>query len=168
MIQSQRVSQLCVPSVEVRATEVDDHTSDTVCVGSLSGHSSVPDIVEMTPTPTVPSFEEVQTSATFELSLSGLDDVDLEVTIRLRAVVMRSPPAFLKGAHRSATRVALDEMDAAREGDDVRCIRAWKLFLLPRLLLLSLLGGGPISKGRLGQRSEVSARGDLGFIVGRE
>ena len=49
---------------------------------------------------------------------------------------MKSPPKFLRGAYRSAIRVALTEADlgyAAR--DELRVTRSWKLFLLlPRML----------------------------------
>ena len=48
---------------------------------------------------------------------------------------MRSPPAFLKGMHKSAIRVALTEFQQAGRDETRRC-RAWKLFLLiPRMLI---------------------------------
>ena len=73
----------------------------------------------------------------FATSLSRLDTFDLEEVFHRRALLMKSPPAFLKGAFRSAMRLALGELDSARDSNDpTRAIRAWKLFpLLPRLLL---------------------------------
>ena len=50
---------------------------------------------------------------------------------------MKSQPKFLRGAYRSAIRVALTEADhGIAVGDEVRLCRAWKLLLLlPRMLL---------------------------------
>ena len=59
---------------------------------------------------------------------------------------MKSPPKFLRGAYRSAIRVAMTEADlgyAAR--DELRVTRSWKLFLLlPRMLLHKPVRGGLI------------------------
>ena len=55
------------------------------------------------------------------------DVVDIHVT---RDIWCR-PPTFLKGAYRSAMRLALSEAVAGhRVGDEARISRAWKLFLL--------------------------------------
>ena len=70
-------------------------------------------------------------------ALESLDGVDVSALMRCRAVVMKSHPKFLRGAFRSAIRLALDEANAAsRAHDERRQCRAWKLFLLaPRMVL---------------------------------
>ena len=74
---------------------------------------------------------------------------------------MKAPPAFLKGAYRSAMRFALEEADAARErGHNITLERAWKLFLLlPRLLLQRPPRGGNVPKCRLQERFAAFAAG---------
>ena len=77
--------------------------------------------------PKLPTFpiEEVRISAECTTSISLLDTVNLEEVFRHRALLMRSPPAFLIGAYRSAMRLALGELDSARHSNDpARSIRA--------------------------------------------
>ena len=70
-------------------------------------------------------------------ALLFLDEIDLVPIFKRRACIMKAPPTFLKGAYRSAMRLALSEAEAGhRAGDESRKSRAWKLFLLlPRILL---------------------------------
>ena len=88
----------------------------------------------------------------FQAAFASLDDVDLQLEFQSRCCLMRSPPAFLRGAYKSAMRVALTEHQ--RAGEDVtRRTQAWKLFLLiPRLLLFRPARGGLLPKGQLQER----------------
>ena len=69
-------------------------------------------------------------------AMSSLDEVDGMVLLRRRAVVMRSPPRFMRGAYKSVLRFTLQASAAKATGDEQQHCRAWKLFLLaPRILL---------------------------------
>ena len=58
-------------------------------------------------------------------AIACLDGVDFIVMFKTRAHVMKSPPKFLRGAYKSAMRVALREWEAGTEvGDEVRRCRA--------------------------------------------
>ena len=100
-------------------------------------------------------------------TLQGLDDVDLEAEFCTGVCVMKSPPAFLRGHCKSATRFALSESDRARDRNDpVGATRAWKLFLLiPRLLLHRPARGGNIPKCRLKDRFTAFAAGHRGGLL---
>ena len=88
--------------------------------------------VEVAPLP----FELPQREAIVR-GFASLDAFELSGIFRRRAVVMRSVPWVLKGAFRSALRIAMEEAVAGLEAfDEVRQDRAWKLFLLlPQVLL---------------------------------
>ena len=109
--------------------------------------------VEVPPLP----FELPQREAAFELS--GI--------FRRRAVVMRSVPWVLRGAFRSALRIAMEEAVAGLEAfDEVRQDRAWKLFwLLPRMLLHRLAKGGLVPRAKLVERFAQFARGQWADLV---
>ena len=95
---------------EAMGTQIDDpasDSSDTESVGSGSSCSAQPDGGEVAPTLPI---DEVSISAEFATSLSRLDTLDLEEVFHHRALLMKSPPAFLKGAYRSAMRLALGEI----------------------------------------------------------
>ena len=79
----------------------------------------------------------------------------------LPAVVMKSPPKFLRGAYRAAMRIALKEIIAGETlSDEVRQTRGWKLFLLlPRMLLFRPPRGGLISRQRLFDRFTLFNQG---------
>ena len=97
---------------EAMGTPIDDpasDSSDTESVGSGSSCSAQPDGGEVAPTLPI---DEVSISDEFETSLSQLDTLDLEEVFHHRALLMKSPPAFLKGAYRSAMRLALGELDS--------------------------------------------------------
>ena len=68
----------------------------------------------------------------------------------------------MKGAYRSAMRVALTEIDQGRsDGDASRSSRGWKLFLLlPRLLLHKPPRGGQVPKKQLQRRFESFTEGE--------
>ena len=70
--------------------------------------------------------------------LASLDTVDMCHLFSMRAVVMKSPPKFLRGAYRSALRIALREIcEGAAQHDQTRQTRGWKLLvLLPRMAVL--------------------------------
>ena len=77
------------------------------------------------------AWDEVIVNRATRAGFACLDRVDLVSLFQLRASVMKSPPKFLRGAYRSAIRVALTEADlgyAAR--DELRVTRSWKFLLL--------------------------------------
>ena len=76
-------------------------------------------------------------SPAIRASLRSLDHVDVAHLFKLRAVVMKSPPKFVRGAYCAAMRVALEEIEEGfqTQSEERQC-RGWKLFLLlPRMLL---------------------------------
>ena len=81
---------------------------------------------------------------------------------------MKSPPKFLRGACRSAIRVALAETDhGIAAGDEVRLCRAWKLLLLlPRMLLHKPARGGLIPKEKLKERFNFFSQGRWEDLLG--
>ena len=87
-------------------------------------------------------------------ALESLDSIDLREVFVRKAVVMKVPPRFLKGAYCAALRMAMIEVRHGRlDGDVERQLRGWKLFLLvPRLLLHRPARGGLISKSKLRER----------------
>ena len=67
-------------------------------------------------------------------ALRSLDEVDVQHLFRDRAVVIKSLPSLIRGAYKSAMRMALWEAaDRASARDEVGLCRAWKLFLLLRV-----------------------------------
>ena len=95
--------------------------------------------------------EEVQVGPRLREAFRSLDGVDVGHLFSMRAVLMKSPPAFVKGAYWAGLRVALREILQGREhSDDARSARGWKLLLLlPRMLLFRPPRGGLIPKQRL-------------------
>ena len=75
---------------------------------------------------------------------------------------MKAPPAFFRGAYRSAMRVALQEIVSGVELDNpTRITRGWKLFtLLPCLLLTKPPRGGKVTKNKLLERVQKFASGE--------
>ena len=106
--------------------------------------------------------EEVQLGRVLREALRSLDGVDVGHLFSMRAVLMKSPPAFVKGAYRAGLRIALKEIiQGIERGDEVRSWRGWKLFLLvPRMLLFRPPRGGLIPKQRLLDRFQMFARGE--------
>ena len=73
----------------------------------------------------------VNPSRVLREAMGSLDEMDGMVLLRRRAVVMQSPPKFMRSAYKSVLRFALQEASAAKAtGDEQRYCRAWKLFLL--------------------------------------
>ena len=145
-----------------------DHMSDTQSVDSRGGHSDFegdPDS-EVAPAPDpVPAITGhlENLSASFE----WLASVDLESVFSQRACVMKAVPGFMRGAYRSAMRLALAEIDEGRAHNmNLRMSRGWKLFLLlPRLLLFRPPRGGKIPKAQLHRRFEAFARGEWASLM---
>ena len=114
---------------------------------SREGHSDCEGDQDPVPTsdpplpPVASQLERV--SASFEWLASG----DLESLFAKRAC-LKAVPRFMKGAYRSAMRIALAEIDEGRSHHAIlRASRGWKLFLLlPRLLLHRSPRGGKIPK----------------------
>ena len=101
------------------------------------------------------------------MGMASLDGVNLAEIFKQRARVMRSVPLFLKGAFRSAMRVALEEAQCARDRNDSnRDTRAWKLFLLlPRMLLSRPLRAGRIPRMQLEERFQKFSAGQWAELI---
>ena len=96
----------------------------------------------------------------FQAAFASLDAIDLKAEFRYRPCLMRSPPGFLRGAYKTAMRVALTEFHQAGQ-DETRRRRAWTLFLLlPRLLLFRPARGGLLPKGQLQERFNRFTHGE--------
>ena len=115
------------------------HTSDTESIESRGGISDMEGEVEVASVPEPLVLVIVAPVERFNRSFEWLAGVDLEAVFSQRPSLMNSVPGFLKGAYRSALRVALTDGDASRS------FRGWKLFfLLPRLLLRKPPRGGQV------------------------
>ena len=103
----------------------------------------------------------------FNRSFEWLAGVDLEAVFSQRPSLMKSVPGFMRGAYRSAMRVALTEIDQGRsDGDSSRSSRGWKLFLLlPQLLLHKPPRGGQVPKKQLQRRFESFTDGDWAHLL---
>ena len=108
-----------------------------------------------------PVVGEVRESAAFREAFRSLGTVDIGRICSRRAAVMRSPPQFLRGAYRSAIRVAMKEIAyGVDHSDERRQIRGWKLFfLLLRLLLFRPHRGGNLPKKNLEERFRMFTEG---------
>ena len=95
------------------------------------------------------------------MGMANLDGVNIIEIFKQRARVMRIVPLFLKGAFRSAMRVALEEAQCARDrNDDIKDTRAWKLFLLlPRMLLSRPPCGGRVPRKQLEEQFQKFSAG---------
>ena len=100
------------------------HTSDTESFQSRGGISDMEGEVEVASVlePPVPII--VAPVERFNRSFEWLAGVDLEVVFSQRPSLMKSVPGFMRGACRSAMRVALTEIDQGRsDGDSSRSSR---------------------------------------------
>ena len=95
-------------------------------------------------------------------AFTSLDAVCLTDTFEQRARVMRSVPFVMRGAFRSALRIALQEIVHGAEAHcEVRTVRGWKLLLLlPRMLIYRGHRGGPIPRKQLETRLRQFENGD--------
>ena len=100
-------------------------------------------------------------SGAFRDALRGLGQIDVVHFFSVRAVVMKSPPKFVRGAYNAAMRIALQEIEAGFQSqNEERQSRGWKLFLLlPRMLLFRPHRGSLIPKQRLLDRFLLFSRG---------
>ena len=143
--------------------EVDEfstHSDEAVTVAGEAPEFEV----EAVPIPVA----DVNPTRVLREALRSLDGVDVMPLIRCRAVVMRSPPAFVRGAYKSILRFALQEASEANAAhNEQRLCRAWKLFLLvPRMLLFRSARGGLIPKNQLRGRFDRFARGEwIGLLI---
>ena len=85
----------------------------------------------------------------FTASFEWLASVDMEFLFTQQACLMKSIPGFMKGAYRSAIRIALTEIDEGRTQNAIlRTSRGWKLFLLiPKVTLAQAASGREDSQG---------------------
>ena len=81
---------------------------------------------------------------------------------------MKGPPAFLRGAYKSAMRLALQEIVSGMElQNQLRISRGWKLFILfPRILLFRPGRGGKLPKNELLDRLRKFANGEWVDLLG--
>ena len=95
-------------------------------------------------------------------AFASLDAVDLHEVFELRARVMRSVPAVLRGAFRASIRVSMQEiLNGVEAHSEVRAERGWKLFLLlPRMLLFRPARGGVVPRKKLEGRIRQFQEGD--------
>ena len=102
--------------------------------------------------------QDITVNPAIRAALRSLDEVDVQHLFRDRAVVIKSLPSMIRGAYKSAMRMALREAaDRASARDEVGLCRAWKLFLLlPRMLLHRHLAEGSFP-------SVICLRGSPGF-----
>ena len=107
------------------AVELDSDAVSNFGDGDMPADPGPRDVVDIHVTPAIRE------------GLLSLDEIDLVPIFKRKACIMKAPPTFLKGAYRSAMRLALSEAEAGhRAGDEARISRAWQLFLLlPRILL---------------------------------
>ena len=113
--------------------------SDTESVyQSTADQSGDEDITRVPETVVEDVLEDVEVTRATQAVFLNLDSVDLTVMFKTRAIVMRSPPKFLRGACKSAMRVAMHEWEAGEAVQrEARKSRAWKLFVLwSRMLYL--------------------------------
>ena len=111
----------------VGGAHVDEEASAFSVDFESVGGDVPPSEIELDPT----SLEDVNPIRVLREAMSSLDEVDGMVLLRRRAVVMQSPPRFMRSAYKSVLRFALLEASAAKAtGDEQRYCRAWKLFLL--------------------------------------
>ena len=129
--------------------EVDEETSDTASVDSRNGMSDVEG-----PVPSAAQVDPVVPAITahlesFTASFEWLASVDMEFLFTQQACLMKSIPGFMKGAYRSAIRIALTEIDEGRTQNAIlRTSRGWKLFLLiPKVTLAQAASGREDSQG---------------------
>ena len=114
-------------------------------------HGGDEDITRVPETVVEDVLEDVEVTRATQAAFLSLDSVDLTVMFKTRAKVMRSPPKFLRGAYKSAMRVALHEWQAGEVvQSEARKSRAWKLFvLLPRMLLFKPPRGSLVAKSKM-------------------
>ena len=87
-------------------------------------------------------------------AFATLDIVNLAEVFAQRARVMQSVPWVIRGAFRTAVKVAMQEILAGTEANShVRAARSWKLLLLlPKMILFRLPRKGNVSRQKLESR----------------
>ena len=111
----------------------------------------------------------VRPSARTQSGFIVLDTVNVREVIAVRACVLKVPPVFLRGAYKSAMRLALQEIVSGMETQNqLRISRGWKLFtLLPRILLFRPTRGGKVPKNQLLDRLQKFANGEWVHLLGK-
>ena len=95
-------------------------------------------------------------------AFAALDEVSLEEIFRERALVMKKFPAFFSG-YQAFVRLSMQE--ALETRSELSKVRAWKLFMLPRIHLFRSGRGGLIPKNKLRERFTMFAGGVVGRRV---
>ena len=93
----------------------------------------------------------VRPSSRTQSGFIALDTVNVRKVIAVRTCLTKVPPAFLRGAHKSVMRLALQEIVSGMEiQNQLRISKGWKLFiLLPRILLFRPARGGKVPRNQL-------------------
>ena len=95
-----------------------------------------------------------------------LDSVDLKQFFTKRPPMLKRCPHFLRGRLRQCFAIALRERYRARqEQDPVAEERAWKLLLVPAMLLHWPRGTGSVGRDELAQRADEFASGQFRCLL---
>ena len=140
--------------IEVASGRGEDHPNAVHSIHEVSSDVGSADEVPVSaPDPDL-EVGDVTLSAGIRAALQSLDELNLVEELSRRPSVMKSPPAFLRGAFRSALKLAIQEaVQGCETGDWMRQERGWKLLMmLPRMLLFKSPRGGSVGKERLAQR----------------
>ena len=79
-----------------------------------------------------------------------MDQVELHMVFRTRALVMKNAPFMMKGVFRVALTTAMREVLRGHDdGDELRVERGWKILMLLSRMLLARPRGGRISQREL-------------------
>ena len=130
--------------------------------GGRAGAVRVPEVV-----PPVPRRRR-QTKITAE-SWAQLDLVDLSEVFLERIPMLKTCPRFLRGRLRFSFAIVLRERHRAKlEGDMVGANKAWKLFgLVPILLLSRPAHTGSVGRDELAKRADEFAQGGWGDFLSK-
>ena len=102
----------------------------------------------------------------FSGALRHLDEFSLVDVFQRRAHVMRCVPYIMRGVFASDVRAASEEIVAAHAVVDIpRLERAWKLLLLPRMLLTKPRRGGFVPRKELEIRLALFSSGEWRILV---
>ena len=94
----------------VMAEDVPVSQTDTETVGGQSGVEGPVEPSWSEPEP-IQEVDLARMSGAFRDALGGLDQIDVVHFFSVRAVVMKSPPKFVRGANSAAMRIALQEIE---------------------------------------------------------
>ena len=98
--------------------------------------------------------------------LEYLDQVELHIVFRTRALVMKNVPFMMKGVFRVALTTAMGEVLRGHDdGDELRKERGWKMLMLLPRMLLARPRGGRISQRKLQTRINMFTTGQWHLLM---